>query len=69
MVQSLVVIDGLCHQHVLVHEDDGEHFSWRISLIARRLVECPTRVKADLACSTKCTVTFCWRCKYAQEGW
>ena len=51
MIQSLVVVDGFSHQHVLVHENNSVHLSWCISLVARRLMECPTRMKADFPCS------------------
>ncbi len=51
MVKPLVVVDRLCHDHVLVHENDGEHFTWRVCPIACRLMESPTRVKADFSCS------------------
>lgn len=56
MIQSLILVDWLCHQHVFVHEDDGEDFTRRISLIARCLVKGPTRVKADLPCNTSATI-------------
>ena len=56
MVKPLVVVERLCHDHVLVHENNGEHFTWCICPIACCLVECPTRVKADFSCSQRsCT--------------
>ena len=58
MIQSLVVVDGFSHQHVLVHKNDSIHLSWCISLVARRLMKCPPRMKADFPCSSMTSACF-----------
>lgn len=51
MIQALVVVDGLCHDHVFVHEDDGEHLSRRICTVSCSFVEGPARMEANFTCT------------------
>lgn len=47
----LVVVDRLCHDHVLVHEDNGEDLTGRICVVGCSLVKGPPRVEADFTCA------------------
>ena len=50
MIKTLVVVDRLCHDHVLIHEDDGEDLSGSICVVGCSLVKGPARVKTDFSC-------------------
>ena len=49
----LVVVDWLCHDHVLVHEDDGKDLARCICTVSCSLVKGPARMEANLTCTIR----------------
>ena len=49
----LVVIEGLCQGHVLVHEDDCENLPRPVCLIPISFVEVQAGMETHLACMTE----------------
>ncbi len=52
-VHVLVVVEGLCQSHVLVHEHDREDLPWPVCLVPIGFVKVQAGMEAHFTCITK----------------